>query len=898
MANTLITKNSSTAAAIPTAGQLVQGELAVNVTDKRVFTENAAGAVVELGVNPSSLTLASGTANGVAYLNASKVLTSGSALTFDGTTLLNTAAAPSSTTELLKLSRDNSGTFIKLTRNAASGNSGGLIGSDSVGTYYAGASTANMLYVDGVNDNLQFYANSAEQMRLTSTGLGIGTSSPRGKLDVVLSANSGFYTRDNGDGVILTNPSNTIGLSTASAGSYSPAAGSVWYKQTNGASGSHNFGINGASALYIDSAGNLGLGVTPSGWGSNYKAIQLAGGSLASFSNSALDLYSNAYDSDAGAWKYVASLNATRYAQSDGKHIWFTAPSGTAGAAISFTQAMTLDASGNLGIGTSAPTYKLTVQSGSTTILAGADSSANTLTDATQKVMRFGVPHYTNAEEPVGALFGSNTATENNVFIGGGSGFFNAATLVSFYTAANTTTQTGSERMRITSAGNVGIGTTSPTVKLDVVGTGVVSSFLSTNNNYVVQVRGNNATYGAWLGTTNSDDFFIANAAAGTEKFRITSAGNVGIGTSSPLSLMHLSSASPRITITDTDTGADHRINADSGAGNLAFDIDYNSETAAPSVIFNIKGSEKLRITSAGNVGIGTTSPDTLLNIQGVNPTLLIQDSDEAGDGFIKFQTANGTQRGYIQTAMTANVMLFGTGTSERMRLDSSGNLLVGKTASNNTTLEGLSAEKVGGDFTLRVVNTNASSSEGVLLLNLQNDEGGLVTFRQNNTTEGSISVSGTTVSYNGGHLSRWAQTTVPKDNTLVKGTVLSNLDAMNVYTDADGNLVDNEQLNKVKVSDVEGDANVAGVFVNWEHDDAHDVDEINMAMTGDMIIRIAQGVTVVRGDLLMSAGNGTAKPQGDDIVRSKTIAKVTSTHVTCTYEDGSYCVPCVLMAC
>jgi hypothetical protein len=117
-------------------------------------------------------------------------------------------------------------------------------------------------------------------------------------------------------------------------------------------------------------------------------------------------------------------------------------------------------------------------------------------------------------------------------------------------------------------------------------------------------------------------------------------------------------------------------------------------------------------------------------------------------------------------------------------------------------------------------------------------------------------------VSYNGGHLSRWAQTTAPKDDTLVKGTVLSNLDEMNVYT-KDGQPVDNEQLNKVKVSDVEGDANVAGVFVNWSHDDDHDVDEINMAMTGDMIIRIAQGVTVARGDLLMSAGDGTAKPQG-----------------------------------
>ena len=153
-------------------------------------------------------------------------------------------------------------------------------------------------------------------------------------------------------------------------------------------------------------------------------------------------------------------------------------------------------------------------------------------------------------------------------------------------------------------------------------------------------------------------------------------------------------------------------------------------------------------------------------------------------------------------------------------------------------------------------------------------------------------------MSYNGGHLSRWAQTTTAKDESLVKGTVLSNLDEMNVYTDAEGNTVDNEQLNKVKVSDVEGDVNVAGVFVNWTHDDSHDVDEINMAMTGDMIIRIAQGVTVARGDLLMSAGDGTAKPQGDDIVRSKTVAKVTSTHVTCTYADGSFCVPCVLMAC
>jgi hypothetical protein len=188
------------------------------------------------------------------------------------------------------------------------------------------------------------------------------------------------------------------------------------------------------------------------------------------------------------------------------------------------------------------------------------------------------------------------------------------------------------------------------------------------------------------------------------------------------------------------------------------------------------------------------------------------------------------------------------------------------------------------------------ADAQRVVIVNRLTNDGDLVSFRQDSTEEGTISVSGSTVSYNGGHLSRWAQMLTKPD--LFKGTVMSNLDEMNVYTDADGNTVQNEQLNKVKVSDVEGDANVAGVFVNWTHDDAHDVDEINMAMTGDMIIRIAEGVTVQRGDLLMSAGDGTAKPQGDDIVRSKTIAKVTSTHVTCTYADGSFCVPCVLMAC
>ena len=149
----------------------------------------------------------------------------------------------------------------------------------------------------------------------------------------------------------------------------------------------------------------------------------------------------------------------------------------------------------------------------------------------------------------------------------------------------------------------------------------------------------------------------------------------------------------------------------------------------------------------------------------------------------------------------------------------------------------------------------------------------------------------------------------------------MTNLDKMAVWThaakkvgddilDVDGTVIgqeteakdawteNNEQLNCMAVSSVEGDANVAGVFVNWDEDDDIFTNDMNVAMTGDMVIRIAKGVTVARGDLLMSAGDGTAKPQDDDIVRSKTIAKVTSTNVSHTYDDESYLVPCVLMAC
>jgi hypothetical protein len=402
-----------------------------------------------------------------------------------------------------------------------------------------------------------------------------------------------------------------------------------------------------------------------------------------------------------------------------------------------------------------------------------------------------------------------------------------------------------------------------------------------------------------------------------TPAITIDASQNVGIGTGSPTSLLTVNGESSlgsvlfKQNVSAYTTGFSNPVIARASgftgvyaSGSLLLQARSDAATDI-AFITGTTPAERMRIDSIGNVGIGVTPSAWTIKAFQINAH-----SISAGSTDVYF-TNNGFFDGawkYVSSAFASQYyQLSGqhvwrtapSGTAgnaitftQAMTLTAAGDLLVGKTASSGADV---GSELLNNGRIISIVGTGATDG---MRVNRQDDDGTLVSFRQAGTQEGSIAVSGTTVSYNGGHLSRWAQTTTAKDESLVKGTVLSNLDEMNVYTDADGNPVQNEQLNKVKVSDVEGDANVAGVFVNWDHDEDHNVDEINMAMTGDMIIRIAQGVTVQRGDLLMSAGDGTAKPQGDDIVRSKTIAKVTSTHVTCTYADGSYCVPCVLMAC
>jgi hypothetical protein len=421
------------------------------------------------------------------------------------------------------------------------------------------------------------------------------------------------------------------------------------------------------------------------------------------------------------------------------------------------------------------------------------------------------------------------------------------------------------------------------------------------------------SAYNARLEAVSGQLAFEAN---GSEQMRLTSTG-LGIGTTSIASGYKLdvrgninTQVASSGTFLSCGDGTDQVVfgsyKAVIGTGNLYDGIIYAGKATA-NLSFYLGTSQKMLLDSSGNLGLGVTPSawsSSYKAFQFSSSGALFGETGNTYVGSNVFVNSGGDNR-YITTNFASMYRqvdgkhLWYTAASgtagasitftNGMSLLADGSLLVGKTSTSFSTN--------GMNFTAGGLAEFVATSSTVIAVNRLTTDGNLIDFYQAGTQEGNISVSGTTVSYNGGHLSRWAQTTSAKDDLILKGTVLSNLDEMSVYT-KDGQPVANEQLNKVKVSDTEGDANVAGVFVNWSHDEQHDVDEINMAMTGDMIIRIAQGVTVVRGDLLMSAGDGTAKPQGDDIVRSKTVAKVTSNHITCTYADGSYCVPCVLMAC
>jgi hypothetical protein len=355
----------------------------------------------------------------VAYLNGSKVLTTGSALTFDGTNLGVGISSPGSGKFQVKQSLGvTSDSAIRITDDATTSmffnnTASGVSSIWSSGSLAFGVSSGNPF---------------SEAMRLTSTGLGIGTSSPDQKLTIVgnqkitgyielrsanrvyfddsgntaagaiWNAGTGATLSFSGDGTteqMRLNSSGNLGIGTSSPGYKLEVAGTsatvtisannssasststLLFRNADGNGAFRNVAsVDGATAgnggygnlvfstafnntnterARIDASGNLGLGVTPSAW-SGEIAFQVGRASIAfNTTYGTTSISANQYGSATGR-RYIASEYALQYDQqaNTGAHAWFTAPSGTAGNAISFTQAATLTAAGEFLVGQTA----------------------------------------------------------------------------------------------------------------------------------------------------------------------------------------------------------------------------------------------------------------------------------------------------------------------------------------------------------------------------------------------------------------------------------------------------------------------------------------------------------------------------------------------------------------
>ena len=180
-----------------------------------------------------------------------------------------------------------------------------------------------------------------------------------------------------------------------------------------------------------------------------------------------------------------------------------------------------------------------------------------------------------------------------------------------------------------------------------------------------------------------------------------------------------------------------------------------------------------------------------------------------------------------------------------------------------------------------------------------RSNDGSIISFQSGQTTQGVISVSGTTVTYGTFCGAHWSQFHSFARPNVLPGTILETIDEMCIWPDEDGIAKPDDVLPRVRIAEP-GSRSAYGVFSHWDMVDNEDGTQTQsrdfwVASLGAKFVRIAAGVEVQRGDLIEAGPDGCGVPQSDDVFRASTVAKITSTVRAETYPDGSFLLPCTL---
>jgi hypothetical protein len=619
---------------------------------------------------------------------------------------------------------------------------------------------------------LIFYTSGAEAMRIDSSGnVGIGVSNPssyQGNADNLVVGN----LVDAGTGI-------TIVSGTASLGSIhfadSPTGDDSYrgFIQYDHVSNFMRFATNATERMRIDSSGNVGIGVVPptdahATWSQLFLGEK---GSYISEKSNSGGIYGNFVtdnlyiDADTGAFANITTDQSSAYRQEAGVHHWYSQASGSAGAAVTLSEKMTINSSGNVGIGTSSPSSLLDVdqsQNDETNI-----ELTNTNTGSSAQVRT----KYTTD----GGLFTVGKTSDAHAF--GGDAYLYNVDNTNIRFATNDT-----ERMRISSSGNVGIGDLGNAATLLHIGSTGTPEFrlqdLDAGGGYL------SVTHNAGTSTISADPSNSSGSptlvfkTVNSEAMRIDSSGNLLVGTTAKLNY-NAGGTYKNLSI-DGGTGTDNRAEislagggggANYNLGRINFGLSSNTTNAAAGIngYSSAAGASTggvLAFSTASDISVGSYSERMRIDSNGA---LLLKNTVSTGlaSGDIALANASSIRSRNAANSAYLNIMYlnasnelilggggavagieFGiSGIGAVGKFDSSGNLLVGTTVSPATLLtDGYSGFAVNGTNDYIV---SSRFNDTAAYFKRENSDGPVVAFYRDGTSVGTISVTASATSYN-----------------------------------------------------------------------------------------------------------------------------------------------------